>query len=130
MTHIHTIAITAEPTFGRDGAMFEGFLDFVAQLSLMLWSMVVLTVIIRFVGIRIYRRSAPKALVETVSPGPAVPAVVDLVQPAAGRTTEAVTNVTLDGVRRPAESPVPVAASVEMPHSAPRHRRAEHRSTT
>ena len=64
-----------QATFGRDGAMFEGLLGFVAQLSLVLWGLVFLTVVIRFVGIRIYRRGAARtALVETVAPSAAVPA--------------------------------------------------------
>ncbi|MDR7083098.1 hypothetical protein J2X01_002391 [Arthrobacter ginsengisoli] len=108
MTHLQSVAVTAQATFGRDGAMFEGLLDFVAQLSLVLWTTVVLTVVIRFVGIQIYRRRAARtALVETVAPSAAVPAstaAIDLVQPAA------------------------VAASVMVPRRAARNRRAESRS--
>jgi hypothetical protein len=94
MTHMPSVAVAAEATFGRDGAMFEGLLGFVAQLSLVLWGVVIFTVIIRFVGIRIYRRGgAPAGLVETgvpnaVAPADVVPtmaAVVDLVQAAPGQ---------------------------------------------
>lgn len=97
MTQVESVAVTAQATFGRDSAMFESLLGFVAQLSVVLWSLVTLTVVIRFVGIRIYRRGAARtALVETVAPSAAVPAAVpttaaeiDLVQPAAGQLTDA-----------------------------------------
>jgi hypothetical protein len=103
MTHIESVAVTAQATFGRDGAMFESLLGFVAQLSVVLWSLVIFTAVIRFVGIRIYRRGAARtALVETVAPSAAVPtaaapttaaptttAEIDLVQPAAGQLTDA-----------------------------------------
>ena len=36
MKHLVTVAMTAQATFGRDGAMFEGLLGFVAQLSVVL----------------------------------------------------------------------------------------------
>jgi len=69
-------AVPAQATFGRDGAMFESLLDFVAQLSLVLWSVVTLTVLIRFIGIQFYRRAARRALAriptaEASAPGPA-----------------------------------------------------------
>jgi len=78
--------------------MFASLLGFVAQLSVVLWGVVILTAVIRFVGIRIYRRSAaPTALVETVAPNASVPAAavpintaeIDLVQAAAGQLTDA-----------------------------------------
>jgi hypothetical protein len=76
MTPIESVAVTAQATFGRDGAMFEGLLGFVAQLSLVLWSVVVFTVIVRFVGIRIYRRSAARsARAKAAAVGAAVPAI-------------------------------------------------------
>jgi hypothetical protein len=147
MTHIESVAVTAQATFGRDGAMFEGLLDFVAQLSVVLWGLVILTTVIRFVGIRIYRRGAARtALVETAAPSAAVPAaavpttavpttavpttaaVIDLVQLAAGQLTDVVTNATYYEVLQPAEAPVAVAASVLVPRRAPRNRRAEPRS--
>ena len=78
MTYIEeSVAVTAQATFGRDGAMFEGLLGFVAQLSVVLWSLVILTAVIRFVGIRMYRHGAARtALAETVAPSAAVPAAV------------------------------------------------------
>ena len=106
MTHLQSVAVTAQATFGRDGAMFEGLLDFVAQLSLVLdhggphcgHPCI---------GIPVLRRRAARtALVETVAPSAAVPAstaAIDLVQPAA------------------------VAASVMVPRRAARNRRAESR---
>ncbi|VXB72735.1 conserved hypothetical protein [Arthrobacter sp. 9AX] len=76
MTPIESVAVTAQATFGRDGAMFEGLLGFVAQLSLVLWSVVVFTVIVRFVGIRIYRRSSARsARAKAAAAGAAVPAI-------------------------------------------------------
>ena len=93
MTHIESVAMAAPATFGRDGAMFESLLGFVAQLSWVLWGLVVLTAVIRFFGIRIYRRGAARtAPVATGASSAAVPAaagVVDLVQPAAGQLTDA-----------------------------------------
>jgi hypothetical protein len=107
MTHIESVAVTAQATFGRDGAMFESLLGFVAQLSVVLWGLVIFTAVIRFVGIRIYRRGAGRtALVETVAPSAAVPSAAvptaavpttavptttaesDRVQPAAGQLTD------------------------------------------
>ena len=97
MTRIESVAVAAQSTFGRDGAMFESLLDFVAQLSLVLWILVTLTAVMRFVGIRIYRRSAARiARVETVAPAAPVSAAavptttpeIDLVQPAAGQLTD------------------------------------------
>ena len=91
-------AVTAQSSFGRDGAMFEGLLGFVAQLSVALWGLVVLTAVLRFVGIRIYRHAAArKALVTSeAAPTADVPAVT-----------------------------APVAAPVTVPIGAPRYRRAE-----
>ena len=97
MTRIESVAVAAQSTFGRDGAMFESLLDFVAQLSVVLWILVTLTAVMRFVGIRIYRRSAARiARVETVAPAAPVSAAavptttpeIDLVQPAAGQLTD------------------------------------------
>src|SRR3954468_21929648 len=52
MTHLSAAdhVVLAAPSFGRDGAMFQSLLEFVAQLSLVLWSVVIITVLIRFVG--------------------------------------------------------------------------------
>lgn len=76
MSPIESVAVTAQATFGRDGAMLEGLLSFVAQLSLVLWSLVVFTVILRFVGIRLYRRSAVQAArAEATGTSAAVPAI-------------------------------------------------------
>ena len=76
MTRVESVLVTAQ-TFGRDGAMFERLLGFVAQLSLVLWGLVFFTLVIRFVGIRIYRRgaaaTAPVATVAQVLPFRAPP---------------------------------------------------------
>jgi type IV secretory pathway TrbD component len=61
MTQLSTgVALSAQATFGRDGAMFESLLGFVAQLSVVLWGLVIFTVVIRFVAVWIYRRSAAR----------------------------------------------------------------------
>ncbi|MDQ0768142.1 hypothetical protein QF031_000891 [Pseudarthrobacter defluvii] len=77
MTHLGSFvmpaALPVQATFGRDGAMFESLLGFVAQLSLVLWSLVTFTVVIRFVGIRFYRRAARKALARLASADDSVP---------------------------------------------------------
>ncbi|QHK20054.1 hypothetical protein GU243_10280 [Pseudarthrobacter psychrotolerans] len=142
MMHIEIVAVTAQATFGRDVAMFEGLLGFVAQLSLVLWGLVILTVVVRFVGIWIYRRGAARtALVEPVAKSAAVPttaglttkAEIDPVQPVLAElldvlTTDAVTNATFDEVLQPAEAPVAVAASAWIQRRAPGNQRAEHQS--
>ena len=56
------IDVAAE-TFGRDSAMFESLLRFMAQLSLALWAVVVVTLVIRFVAVRLYRRDVPRSAV-------------------------------------------------------------------
>ncbi|MDF2048449.1 hypothetical protein [Arthrobacter sp. Cr_A7] len=122
MTPIESVAVTAQVTFGRDGAMFEGLLGFVAQLSVVLWCLVVFTAVIRFVGIRIYRRAARAALVEEVAMTPI---------PTASRATGAVTNVSLNEGLRPAPAPAAVAASAKGPRPATRSRQhAERRSAS
>ena len=103
---------TVQSTFGRDGAMFEGLLGFVAQLSVALWSLVILTAVIRFVGIRVYRHAAIRRAVATTEPAP-------------------------EPVSAPAPEPAPaphavvtpaVAASMQIRLGGPRHQRAEPRS--
>lgn len=65
--------MAAQATFGRDGAMFESLLGFVAQLSMVLWTLVILTAVIRYFGIRIYRaRAARAAPAVTAAPTAAV----------------------------------------------------------
>ena len=139
MKHLETVAVTAQATFGRDGAMFEGLLGFVAQLSLVLWGLVTFTAVIRFVGIRIYRRGAARAartaavVPSAVLPAAVVPAItlpaatlpaaaaeIDLVRVAAGQLTDGgLVRLGLFGS----------AASVKGPRHAPRHRLAESRSS-
>ena len=67
--------LSAPETFGRDGAMFESLLGFVAQLSLVLWALVLLTTVMRSFGMRVYRRGVGRAsVVETSEPSPAMAA--------------------------------------------------------
>ena len=88
VTNLGTFAVPAATTFGRDGAMFESLLAFVAQMSLVLWGLVTLTVVIRFIGIRFYRRAARRAMAEVAAAGTAVPAiaVASIDAPAAATT--------------------------------------------
>jgi hypothetical protein len=77
MMHIYGTAAT-QVTFGRDGAMFEGLLSFVAQLSVVLWTVVILSAIIRFVGVGIYRRSARRTTsVEAGVVANSIPAIAE-----------------------------------------------------
>ncbi|ACL40762.1 hypothetical protein Achl_2797 [Pseudarthrobacter chlorophenolicus A6] len=76
MRDIESFAVPAQATFGRDGAMFEGLLDFVAQLSLVLWGLVVLTVVIRFVGVGLYRRGATRRALAAALAPPVLTSVV------------------------------------------------------
>lgn len=53
--------------------MFEVVLGFLANLSVVLWATVILTMVIRFVGIRAYLRRAPhRAVVDTSASVPAM----------------------------------------------------------
>ncbi|MDN3935102.1 hypothetical protein QWJ39_02090 [Arthrobacter sp. YD4] len=117
------IAAPVETTFGRDGALFEALLGFVAQMSLVLWALVIFTVLIRFVGIRVYRRAARRgaarqaAVVAPVdSPAdllpPAVTAVIDAAVDAAQPAVSAVIDAAVDLIQPPEARPATVAASV------------------
>jgi hypothetical protein len=157
LTGTESVSVLAQATFGRDGAMFESLLDFVAQLSVVLWGLVIFTVVIRFVGVGIYRRGARRraarsALAETMATSAAVPAaavptpaaVIDLVQPAAGqlasavlvpaelvevRTANSVANTTFNEVLQPAEAPAAVATSVKVARRATHNWHTDARST-
>jgi hypothetical protein len=157
LTGTESVSVLAQATFGRDGAMFESLLDFVAQLSVVLWGLVIFTVVIRFVGVGIYRRGARRraarsALAETMATSAAVPAaavptpaaVIDLVQPAASqlasavlvpaelvevRTANSVANTTFNEVLQPAEAPAAVATSVKVARRATHKWHTDARST-
>jgi hypothetical protein len=83
MTHIMS-AVPAQATFGRDSAMFEGLLDFVAQLSVGLWGLVIITVVMRFVGVWMYRHGAARRArrAAMASSAAIVPAVMSTITPA------------------------------------------------
>jgi hypothetical protein len=140
-TGTESVTLIAQATFGRDSAMFEGLLGFVAQLSVVLWGLVLLTVVVRFIGVGMYRRGARRraaraTLVDTLTPSAAVPAaavptitaVVDLVQPAAAQLSEAVTN-TFAEVLQPEEAPAAVAGSLNLQGRGHRNWRSETRTT-
>jgi hypothetical protein len=141
-----SVTLIAQATFGRDSAMFEGLLGFVAQLSVVLWGLVLLTVVVRFIGVGMYRRGARRraaraTLVDTQTQSAAVPAaaapstavptitaVIDLVQPAAAQLTDAVAN-TFGEVLQPAEAPAAVAGTVNVQGRGHRNWRSETRTT-
>lgn len=105
------VTVTGQVTFGRDAAMFEDLLSFVAQLSVVLWALVTLTLAIRFVGIFVYRRAASRtALVGAAAPGATVPpttTIDEITQPIGGSDTVAA------GVRVPHRTSVFAASSTE-----------------
>jgi hypothetical protein len=145
MTHIEGVAVVAQATFGRDGAMFEGLLDVVAQLSVVLWAMVILTIIFRFVGIRIYRHGAARRVrLQAAEPSHAVPAptvtattgtdfVLVPAESADGELVDALTqgvfsHTTQDEAQHPGGTPAG-ATSLKWPRRTPRNRGAEARSS-
>lgn len=105
MMHIQSLPFASESTFGRDGAMFESLLGFVAQLSLVLWSLVILTAVVRFVGMRMYRRSAAGKVLGSNLP------------------SDAATSAGVEAVQ-PVKVPAAVVASVALPRNAARKRNA------
>jgi hypothetical protein len=108
MTTFESVTVTAQATFGRDGAMFEGLLGFVAQLSVVLWSLVILTAAIRFVGMRIYRRGAARtAVVETAHLTAAMPTSATGTAP----TPQAVVTTSVVVPRRVIRKPRPAPRS-------------------
>ncbi|WP_457945852.1 hypothetical protein ACTAQI_11020 [Pseudarthrobacter sp. alpha12b] len=118
MTHLLSLAVPAalpaEATFGRDGAMFESLLGFVAQMSLVLWSLVTVTVVIRFVGIRFYRRSARRALARIAAAGASVPNIVGSTIVPPGATGSAATHAAA-AVVIPAIAVVPaITAGIDL----------------
>lgn len=157
MTHIVS-AVPAQATFGRDTAMFEGLLDFVAQLSVGLWGLVILTVVFRFVGIWMYRRGAARrsrvaalaaaaAVVPAVVPSTtatmdplpatmaakeAVPATLAAKDAVHAVRTDVAPNAAFDAAfdqgMQPAEQPAAVATSMKVARRAFRHWRGEPRS--
>jgi hypothetical protein len=64
------VDVSAAETFGRHGAMFDSLLSFIAALSVVLWGIVLVTAVIRFVAVRVVfrtRRRVPAALTATVA---------------------------------------------------------------
>lgn len=106
MTHIESLAVVAQATFGRDGALFAGLLSFVSQLSVVLWTAVAVTVIVRYVGTRIYQRAAARA--------------------SAARMERAAPPAP---VRNESEHALEAIGSAKGPGRAPRHRRTRPRLT-
>jgi hypothetical protein len=97
------VTVTGQVTFGRDAAMFESLLGFVAELSVALWAVVLLTLVIRFIGVFMYRRGAARrASAGAVASSKTAPATV--------------ATSTFDGVRQPAGASSAVTASARAPH--------------
>ncbi|WP_314214121.1 hypothetical protein [Pseudarthrobacter equi] len=131
MRDIESFAVPAQATFGRDGAMFEGLLDFVAQLSLVLWGLVVLTVVIRFVGVGMYRRGATRrALAAALAPPVLTPGPVAAMDARTERSPSGLIEVmaadaTFREGLQPAEVPATVAAPVQVHRRIFRSRRRQ-----
>ena len=89
---MENVAFTGLESYGWDRETFGILLDFVAQLSVVLWSLVILTAIIRFLGLWLYRSSAARtALIESgyaIRVEPYVVGRLDLVQPSAGHLAD------------------------------------------
>lgn len=101
MRHMENVLLVGQATFGRNGAMFESLLSFVAQLSMALWVLVLVTIIIRFVGVRIYRRDVVRAaLADTAASSAPAPATSQLTQAARNRSLDR--RATSRSDRRPA----------------------------
>ena len=49
----------AAQTFGRDAAMFQDLLSFMASFSMALWVLVLVTAVVRFVACRLLYRRPP-----------------------------------------------------------------------
>ena len=109
LTHVGYLAVPVQATFGRDGAMFESLLSFVARMSLVLWGLVTLTLVIRFVGIRFYRRAARRALARVAAAAASLPGVAGpgIIGSTGGLTASATPVV------------APVVAPAEVPVAAP-----------
>ncbi|MFI7583243.1 hypothetical protein ACH9DO_05555 [Kocuria sp. M1N1S27] len=105
MTQVgNAVTVTGQVTFGRDAAMFESLLSFVAQLSVVLWTLVLFTLVIRFVGIFMYRHGAARtAVVRAVAPNETVPA----------------TTTVFDEILQPAGASAAVAESAHSPRHVP-----------
>lgn len=49
-------------SFGHDAANFQNLLGLMAKISISLWLLVLVTAVIRFVAVRLYRRPVPRTL--------------------------------------------------------------------
>lgn len=100
------VTVTGQVTFGRNAAMFDNLIGFVAELSLVLWTLVLFTLVIRFIGIHMYRRGAARmAFVSAVAPSETAPA--------------SATPSTFDENSQPVEASAPLAATSRTPRRVP-----------
>lgn len=75
MRYVNGVALIGETIFGGSAALVRSLLGFVAQMSLVLWGLVILTTVLRFVSIVVYRRATQrKALRWTDKLNSALPA--------------------------------------------------------
>ena len=58
-THVD---LSVAHSFGQDAAMFNGLLGFMARVSLVLWAVVLITVVVRSIALRLYRRPLPRVV--------------------------------------------------------------------
>lgn len=122
MMIVKSVMVTGQGTFGRDGAMFESLLGFVAQLSVVLWSLVILTAVVRFVGIRAYRHTT---VIEVPVTAEVSSAAVQMAcaRSAPVRPAEAATNANFVEVLKPSEVSVAMGAPSHYAGLVSNHRR-------
>lgn len=89
-SNVEFSAMAVQSSFGRDGAMFENLLAFVAQLSVAQWGLVILTAVIRSVGIRIYRQVAVRRAIAATTAVPLAAVPLDAPPDLHGRPVSAV----------------------------------------
>jgi uncharacterized membrane-anchored protein len=63
------VDLSAAHSFGHDTAMFNGLLGFMARVSLVLWAVVLITVLVRWAALRVYRRPLPRTAPDLLGPG-------------------------------------------------------------
>ena len=150
MMHVASLTVAKQATLGQHGTTFEDVLGFVAQLSMVLWSLVILTTIIRFIGIQKYRRNAirttgaetptqsttAKAPHQLSDSGLARLGLVDTTEdkalPSSAEhsyvlTREPIRNATFDEIRPPSQTRTTAPTSKKVQHPTPDERRTESR---
>ena len=152
MMHVASLTVAKQATLGQHGTTFEDVLGFVAQLSMVLWSLVILTTIIRFIGIQKYRRNAIRTTgAETPTQSATVTAPHQLSDSGLARlglievdtaeaeakpssaehsyvlTREPIRNATFDEIRPPSQTRTTAPTFKKAQHRTPDERRTESR---